>query len=130
MKDVWLFGLALLYLSACFWPGVEGVSPPGYMYLLNPMAWMIPAWWANPLFLAGCVALSRGNIPLACGLGVVATMLASTFFFMTWPKYGLSVFQIPGVDCWLLSMVLLAAAGFVKPEKAEEMGKPARMDEV
>ena len=55
---------------------------------------------------------------------------ASTFFFMMYPKYGLSIFQVPGIDCWLLCMVLLAASGFIKPGKMDELEKPAPMNEV
>ncbi len=126
-----LVGIVMLYLLACLWPEVKGVSPPGIAYLIAlPMAMFVLAWWANPLFFAGCVALARGNTWLACGLGVVATILASTFFAGLYPKQGLSVFRVPCADLWLLSMVGLAASGFLKPQKAVAPEKPCPIDEL
>jgi hypothetical protein len=133
MKDPWLFLLGTFYLLSCFLPEVKGVSPPGIAYLINPFALIVPAWWANPLFFAGFVALAKGKIGLASGLGVVATVLASTFFIMSFEKFGFSSLKVPCFDCWLISMVGLAASGFVVREgtrEPDEPEKPHRIDDV
>jgi hypothetical protein len=68
---LWLALIGTLYASslpaAAFCsPGPGSDTTPGWG-CLNTIPWVMfsPAWWANPILLAGCLFLRRGN---RCGL--------------------------------------------------------------
>ena len=105
---IWLIGLSTLYIIACALPalGPSGShSAPGITCLIVGFLWH-PAWWANPLFFAGCVALAREKNRLAAKLGLIATFLAVGFGLLC----RFEGFQI-GAYFWMASMVGLTAAG-------------------
>ena len=111
MKQNWLAAMATTYAIACACPafGAPGQEPIyGWQCLVEiPYVIYFPAWYANPLFLVGCEAMGRGHNRVAAWLGVTATVLAASFGVYA----GLEPLKI-GFLLWLVSMILLATAGF------------------
>jgi hypothetical protein len=111
VKNAWFVVIPLsLYGLACalpaYWEG-DGTHPaPGFVCLvLVPYVMFCLPWWANPPFLAGCIAMSRGRADVAMVLGIMATALAATFFPMK--SFGSAGI---GSAVWMMSMVSLAIA--------------------
>jgi hypothetical protein len=139
---LWLALIGTLYASslpaaAFSSPGPRSDPTPGLGCLIMiPWVMFSPAWWANPMLLAGCLFLRRGN---HCGVlvcGIVAVALAATFpiqhwlwkpseFFRTdaWRHdFGMMIAGLRvGYWLWLLSMVTLLSAALV-------MSKPQSKD--
>ena len=104
----WLTCLAILYVIACILPAYA--DTPGIVCLIYIHVVMFhPAWWANPLFFAGWIALSGGNIRVACVLGFIASALALIFFVYIHP-----VQPKVGAYFWIGSMFGLAASGMIR----------------
>jgi hypothetical protein len=107
-----------------------------------------PAWWANPILLAGCLFLRRGNRWVALFCGLVAVVLAATFPIQEvlwrvpsqclrtdaqWRHYfgmttaGLRV----GYWLWLLSMVaLLSAAVVVSGRQGKKSDRMSQLEDL
>jgi hypothetical protein len=118
----------LLYITALFLPAVGETKELilyGYTCLIWPLAWIIPAWWANPLLLSGCILLIRGKSLGAFICGTLATILAASL--LVFPKWRSSWGFGPisqdlrnlinpvkiGYILWAASIIVLAIASFV-----------------
>jgi hypothetical protein len=151
---LWLALIGTLYASSLPAPAFCSPRPdssptPGWICLIFiPFVMFFPAWWANPILLAGCLFLRRGNRwgVLLCGL--VAVVLAATFpiqevlwrvpsqYLRTdaqWRHYfgmrmaGLRV----GYWLWLLSMVaLFAAAGLVSGPQGKKSDRVPQFEDL
>jgi hypothetical protein len=123
--------VASLPVTAFRLPRPDSSPTQGWICLIHiPFVMFFPVWWANPILLAGCLFLRRGNRwgVLLCGL--VALVLAATFpiqevlwrvpsqYLRTdaqWRHYfGMTMAGLRvGYWLWLLSMVALLPAGLV-----------------
>jgi hypothetical protein len=108
----------LLYGLACALPAYY--SHPGepvygivclmlmlFVFLL-PTLLVMPYWWANLIFFAGCVALAKGRAEPAMVLGIVATACAASFFPLYNPRDGIGI----GYAFWVAAMACLAICGY------------------
>jgi hypothetical protein len=121
----WLWGALVsvygisLYLPAVYRPGLgaptSGLSGSvvlGYELVGGlPFAMLAPAWWANPAFGIGVVALVFGHGRIAMFFGMLATLLASSVLvFGPFPPDQFEFTQLySGYFVWLSSMGMLAA---------------------
>ena len=76
----------LLYAVACCLPAYWRYGAPDGQYVYGlfclialPFVLISPAWYANPLFFWGCIALAGGNARRASWAGLAATILALSF---------------------------------------------------
>jgi hypothetical protein len=125
----WLVWIVLLYVAASILPafgraGAPQDYVPGIMCLiLCPI--IIPPWWANPLFFAGCIYLARGNARRARQLGAVASVLALSLLL----TFELRTLRI-GALLWISSILVLAVAGEGLDRGGAKRPKPRSFDEV
>ena len=153
IERLWLALIVTLYVSSLpvtayrFPP--DGPSTPGWSCLIYiPLVMFCPAWWANPILLAGCLFLRRGNRwgVLLCGIGAVA--LAATFpiwvFLDNTPRkfretdaqwryyFGMTIAGLRvGYWLWLMSMVALcAAAGVMSGPRGKKSDRMSQFEDL
>ena len=170
----WLILVALLYSASLLLPALPGgersavparPSGPGepppvlkklprewgapgwYCVIMIPWVCIMPAWWANPCLLVGCVCLANRNRIGARVFGWIALALAATFpIYVAWmsphapgaatiPVIAPDVFRFyctfgPGFWVWLASIATLLVAAHRRDILAVNPGKIAAMDEV
>jgi len=118
----WLGCLLILYSIACALPAMGRLH--GFLCLISfPHALLVPAWWANPMFFAGCIALAGRNTKVATVLGDIASALAMSISVVS-PVRGLQV----GSTFWFVCMFGLAGSGLIPPP--EGFDKPAMIPEM
>jgi hypothetical protein len=154
IERFWLCLIVTLYaaslpVTAYRLPRPDSSPTPGWICLIFiPLVMFDPAWWANPILLAGCLFLRRGNRlgVLLCGL--VAVVLAATFpmervlwnvpseYLRTdaqWRHYvGMTMAGLRiGYWLWLLSMVaLLSAAVVMSKPQSKDAAKISRFEDL
>ncbi len=136
----WWLPVAFTYVVALMLPAVyrPGLGAPtsgltgyveyGYECLGGlPFALLSPAWWANPAWLLGMIALVRNRPKLARICGLVGAFLAlSVFVIGPFPpdNFGFSDMRL-GYYIWLASMlalVVIAQFQIRSPSRLGELG--------
>lgn len=126
-RGTWLSWIVSLYVASCVLPAFGGPRNfvSGFQCLLAiPWVCLLPVWWANPLFFAGCSLLGGRRPAAARSCAILAALLAASFPL---------AFQGPGPErvqigyvFWLASTIVLAVASFcrigrpLKPAKVAE----------
>jgi hypothetical protein len=154
IERFWLGLIVTLYVAslpvtAYRLPRPDSSPTPGWICLIFiPLVMFYPAWWANPILLAGCLFLRRGNRwgVLLCGL--VAVVLAATFpiqevlwnvpsqYLRTdaqWRHYfGMTMAGLRvGYWLWLMSMVaLFTAAGVMSGPQGKKSDRMSQFDDL
>ena len=133
-RSIWLVLLLSAYILACSLP-VRASGPFSNRAGINclvlpfvvPFGLIVPFWWANPLFFAGCLALACKRGGLAIGLGLLASVLALSFGLMS----GFDGLR-SGSLLWMASLFGLVMAGFHEADWADGSGpaKPEGFDEL
>ena len=122
-RAAWLSWIVSLYLASCALPAFGDPIHPrhGIDCLLSiPWVLVIPAWWANPLFLVGCCLLAGRQPRAARFCGGLAVMLAASFPLSLHDPDNVHV----GYFVWLASLALLVVAS---SGRAGRPLKPARV---
>lgn len=127
----WLVLALSLYAVSLTLPafGSNNQAVRGYVCVISvPGALFFPSWWANPLFLAGCLCLARGAVAGTLVFGTLAMFAAGSFALL--PR-GPECIQ-SGYVAWLASMIVLFAAGVDRSLRAQSAPgsppKPGRPD--
>ena len=105
----WQVGIAAVFLVSLglpAWHDGNSTYRGCFCLMMVPYVMFFPAWWANPLLLAGCLCLLRGKPRLAGWLGVLALILAASFAMTRQPYFRLQA----GYYAWVASLFGLIAA--------------------
>ena len=108
----------LFYVVACLLPaldiGTGRIWHGIFCLIILPLVILHPYWYANPIFFWGLWMYFGGRFVPAAKMGLVAALLATSFFVMAYaidPKYQLARNVKPYIGSWfwLASLWMFAA---------------------